>query len=341
MKHIWGLLFLGVTLAIPNYTTAENTEQDYHSGSVGELFGSDQSSCSEEGAGSCDRFKTEERRENDEPALLVNPKCLADATIQELPHGVPVIQLDDVLQPEYARQLADELDKQWERDDQWLYVANIPGTNTKERGNFDVEKRKERAAIAKEQGIFCYSKYELDRRNELYKTISKLFDSEGMRELVAGALDKAQWDGANRKEEEGEESPNKVAVTIDMFVSCYTDGDFLAAHDDFNLGSVAFTYYLNNIVDERAGGELIFHNGFFKRGRKVKDSDAFVRPKFNRMALFPTKPKQTYHEVLMTHDVEGQEKTRRYAITGWFVRKRDKLSDKDWEVVNKHAGGSY
>ena len=171
------------------------------------------------------------------------------------------------------------------KDNNWLYTTNIG--NDKIKHNNNIESRKKDCIKKLNNGQFSYSKYEYENNSPVLKEIDEYLNSPKVLNKIS------------------ELTGTKIKKTTDIFISKFTQGDFLSTHNDINLGRYAFIIYLNESWDRSCDGDL---NLITKENIHIP-----IYPEYNKLVLMDIKSRE------LPHYINTVKCNNRYAITGWFM----------------------
>lgn len=162
-----------------------------------------------------------------------------------------------------------------------------------------------------QEGKFAYRKWELPAGHPTLRDIHQHMESKTTRDQVARIL---QLKGGKKLHDKA----------IEIFVTQYTNGDFLSMHDDAigndRLPTFAFVISLTAGAPwvNGFGGQLEF---LVSDGKNSQPSwgKGFV-PKFNRAMFFRTSdPHGPFHRVTRVSERAAQAGWLRFGFTGWCV----------------------
>lgn len=208
----------------------------------------------------------------------------------------------------------------------WKYATNNDGSggqgNEKTRNLENILSRNATAQTLKKMGYFSYSKFELDPSHPLVKEIENTFSRDVIMNTVKRIISTHQ-----------EHELVLSSKLSDLFVTHYTTGDFLSAHNDGVSGTWAFVVSLMESPggekdqgwEEDFGGQLRFS---CPDGGPTSDSGwcEMIRPEFNSALVFRTRPVGPMHEVLPVTWRAAAQGFRRFGITGWYMEESDQMS---------------
>lgn len=207
--------------------------------------------------------------------------------------------------------IAEELVSYMKTTSDWMYTSNhdVKNANKKYRSNEDVRSRRAIVTQQNEKGLFAYSKYELTPQHHFTNYVESLLLQDSVKNTIASIVNM------------------KLVSITDMFVSRFTQGDFLSLHNDGAAGSLAIAVNLSKDWAEEQGGVLEFT---CSPTQTSKSAPVCLRiaPEFNSVVLFRTRPKSLPHRV-----TEVLSDSERLAITGWYLSEDDAFSDYDMEQL--------
>ena len=198
----------------------------------------------------------------------------------------------------------------------WMYTSNhdVKNTNKKYRSNEDIHNRRSIVTQQNEKGLFAYSKYELTPQHHFTKYVKSLLLQDSVKSSIASIVNM------------------KFVSITDMFVSRFTEGDFLSLHNDGVSGSLAIVVNLSKDWVEEQGGVLEFTCSPTQTS-KIAPVCLRVAPEFNSVVLFRTRPKNLPHRV-----TKVLSNRHRLAVTGWYLSEGDAFDAFDTEQLRLIKG---
>jgi Rps23 Pro-64 3,4-dihydroxylase Tpa1-like proline 4-hydroxylase len=214
-----------------------------------------------------------------------------------------------------------------DNDNGWRYATNNNGklgkgiSNAKVRSLDNISARNATAQRMKQANQFSYAKWELDHDHELVQEMAQTFLSKEVVDLVTHVLSQTN-NGVDLAQQE----------LSDLFVTQYSTGDFLSAHNDGVSGTFAFVLSLmdgppNRQWQDDFGGTLRFQCEAPAPGWCEA-----LKPTFNTAIFFQTRGSHggvvgPMHEVLPVAYRAELEGFRRFGVTGWYMDRKDEMSD--------------
>lgn len=219
----------------------------------------------------------------------------------------------------------------------WRYATNNNGTfrgtragagvnNAKVRSLDQIAARNVTAQQMKQANQFSYAKWELDPHHELVQEMEQTFLSKEIRDKVTEIL--------SQMTNENENVDLAAQELSDLFVTLYSTGDFLSTHNDGVSGTFAFVVSLmdagpsNHQWQDDFGGALAFQC----EGAPSEGWCEVLNPTFNTAIFFQTMSNNggsvgPHHQVLPVTYRAELEGFRRFGLTGWYMDRKNVMSD--------------
>jgi Rps23 Pro-64 3,4-dihydroxylase Tpa1-like proline 4-hydroxylase len=258
-------------------------------------------------------------------------------------NDVEVVIVSNFLPENIAESWRTQLVTEWERDahidtnrnstarskSAFMYATNE--LNTKLKSKDDIVTRRNNVWQKKLRGQFSYGKWELDLSHVLLQEVKDFMLKNETAAFVAETL--------ALKEEEIIDT-KKLS---DVFITHFSPGDFLSAHNDFYSGNFAFVISLTAGLEgkewsqEVHGGQLALLCDDDDKRSPYPALCHHIPPIFNQLVLFRTRP-GPYHTVEVV-GAEGYESGfRRLAVTGWYMTETPNFTEEELRERDAMAG---